>query len=102
MNTPEQVAQNVLDAHAIKPHWNRSGEQVAGLIAEAVAADRAARIAEIDSDWQDDIANIGVTDYVEVKWAVWGQNGRKSYASDMVLSAEQAVGMFTGIGEATL
>lgn len=43
MRTAKQVAQNTLDAHAIKPHWQRSGTQVAELIAEAIEADRAQR-----------------------------------------------------------
>ncbi|MGO1566436.1 MAG: hypothetical protein ACTHXC_00300 [Brachybacterium sp.] len=34
--TPEEIAQAVLDEHAIKPHWNRSGEQIFDLLAEAV------------------------------------------------------------------
>ncbi|WP_406245864.1 hypothetical protein ACI7YT_12550 [Microbacterium sp. M] len=38
--SPEQIAQSVLDAHAIRPDWKRSGEQIAGLLAEAVRAAR--------------------------------------------------------------
>ncbi|MDY0829119.1 hypothetical protein SK224_08255 [Microbacterium sp. BG28] len=38
--TPEEVAAATLKAHAIQPHWNRTGDQVAGLIAEAVRMDR--------------------------------------------------------------
>ncbi|GAB2699160.1 hypothetical protein BKA24_001760 [Microbacterium marinum] len=38
--TPEQIAAAVLAAHAIQPHWNRNGEQVAALLAEAVEAAR--------------------------------------------------------------
>ena len=41
--TPEQIAQATLDNHAIKPHWNRNGKQIAELIAEAIEADRAQR-----------------------------------------------------------
>lgn len=38
--TPEQIAAAVLDAHAIQPGFNRTGEQVAALIAEAVRVAR--------------------------------------------------------------
>lgn len=34
------IAQQVLDNHAIKPHWVRSGEQMLKLLAEAVSLDR--------------------------------------------------------------
>jgi hypothetical protein len=34
--TPEQVAEKVLEAHAIRPDWVRTGAQVAELLAEAV------------------------------------------------------------------
>ena len=36
----EEIARRVLDEHCIKPDWQRSGEQIAGLIAEAVAIAR--------------------------------------------------------------
>lgn len=38
--TPETIAQQVLDNHAIKPHWVRSGEQMLKLLAEAVRLGR--------------------------------------------------------------
>ncbi len=34
--SPEQIAQQVLANHAIQPHWVRTGEQIAILLAEAV------------------------------------------------------------------
>lgn len=34
---PVAIAQQVLDAHAIRPHWRRSGEQIIPLIAEGIA-----------------------------------------------------------------
>lgn len=43
IKTPEQIAQTTLDAHAIRPDWRRSGEQILGLITEAIEADRAQR-----------------------------------------------------------
>lgn len=46
--TPAEIAQATLDAHAIKPHWRRDGEQIAALIAEAIEADRAQRSANAD------------------------------------------------------
>lgn len=43
MKTPAEIAANVLDSHAIKPDWRRSGEQIAALIVEAINADRIER-----------------------------------------------------------
>lgn len=43
VRTPEQVAQDTLDAHSILPHWRRNGEQIAALIVEAIENDRATR-----------------------------------------------------------
>lgn len=39
--TPEEIATEVLAAHEIKPHWQRSGEQIHALIVEAIRDDRA-------------------------------------------------------------
>lgn len=41
--TAEQIAADVLAEHAIKPEWVRNGEQIAGLLAEAVRAARGER-----------------------------------------------------------
>lgn len=38
--TPAGIAAHILDGHAIRPHWNRNGDQVAALIAEAIEYDR--------------------------------------------------------------
>jgi hypothetical protein len=35
MNTPAQIAQQVLDNHAIQPGWKRSTEQITPLLVEA-------------------------------------------------------------------
>lgn len=43
MKTPEKIAQETLDVHAILPHWRRDGEQIKALITEAIEADRAQR-----------------------------------------------------------
>lgn len=37
---PEAVARIVLDNHAIRPDWKRTGEQMISLIAEAIRLDR--------------------------------------------------------------
>lgn len=37
---PEDIAQRVLDLHAIQPQFMRSGKQIAALIADAVRLDR--------------------------------------------------------------
>lgn len=34
--TAEEIARRVLDNHAIRDDWRRTGEQIAGLLAEAV------------------------------------------------------------------
>lgn len=43
IKTPAEIAETVLDEHAIQPHWNRSGAQIALLIEEAIEADRKQR-----------------------------------------------------------
>lgn len=100
MKTSEQIADDVLADHAIKPHWQRSGEQIAALLAEAVEADRAQR-AVIDPDWVDDQANVRDSDHVTVGYCAWDERGRVLASSDMTLTPAQAVGMFQGIGEAS-
>lgn len=45
--TPAEIAAATLDAHAIKPNWNRTGAHIAELIAEAVEADRAQRFGQV-------------------------------------------------------
>lgn len=37
---PEDLAERVLANHAIQPHWNRTGAQVAALLTEAIRAAR--------------------------------------------------------------
>lgn len=39
--TPASVATDVLNAHAIRSHWQRSGAQIHDLIVEAIEKDRA-------------------------------------------------------------
>lgn len=34
-DSADKIAANVLAAHAIQPHWVRTGEQIAALLAEA-------------------------------------------------------------------
>lgn len=43
IKTPAEIAETVLDEHAIKSHWQRSGTQIALLIEEAIEADRKQR-----------------------------------------------------------
>lgn len=43
MKTPQHIAQATLDDLAIKPHWNRNGEQMLKIIQHAIEADRAQR-----------------------------------------------------------
>lgn len=43
IKTPAEIAETVLDEHAIQSHWNRSGAQIALLIEEAIEADRKQR-----------------------------------------------------------
>jgi hypothetical protein len=38
--TPGEIADAVLENHEIKPHWNRTGEQIAALLVEAVKMER--------------------------------------------------------------
>lgn len=38
--TAEQIAEQVLGRHAIQPHWLRNGNQISGLLAEAVRTAR--------------------------------------------------------------
>lgn len=48
MQTPEEVAAEVLDDHAIQPHFRRDRAQVALLIEEAIERDRSRRtVAEL-------------------------------------------------------
>lgn len=42
---PTAIAWNVLDNHAIRPHWRRSGEQLLPLIAEGIALVTGAQVA---------------------------------------------------------
>lgn len=43
IKTPAEIAETVLDEHAIKSHWQRSGTQIGLLIEEAIEADRKQR-----------------------------------------------------------
>jgi hypothetical protein len=45
--TAQQIAADTLAAHAIRPDWRRTGEQIAPLIAEGIEADRAQQAAEL-------------------------------------------------------
>lgn len=46
--TPQERAQATLNAHAIRDHWRRTGEQIRDLIAEAVEQDRVDRMQGVD------------------------------------------------------
>lgn len=105
LKTPEQVAADriaQLDISdsltgALQSGWF-DGNDVERWIAEAIKTDRAQR-AEIHQDWRDDQENVRDAGSVEVTWYVHDANGRMTFQSDMTLTAEQAVGMFQGIGE---
>lgn len=60
-----------------------------------------ATVPHIEPDWLDDMADMTQTDHVEVRWTARDERGRILFNSDTVLSADQAVGMFRGIGEAS-
>lgn len=55
----------------------------------------------VNEDFRDDMGDMALADHVEVRWTARDERGRVLFNSDDVLSAEQAVGMFRGIGEVT-
>lgn len=55
----------------------------------------------IEPEWLDDAGDMTQAEHVDVAWTARDERGRVVFKSDVVLSSEQAVGMFRGIGEAS-
>ena len=99
IKTPKQIARETVERIASIHATALSGENAATIAAAAIKADRAQRT-QIHPDWRDDQENVRDAAHVDVAWTAYDAQGRSFFASDMSLTATQAVGMFQGIGEA--
>ena len=99
MKTPMETARYTF----AKMHSRTAKEcenEILYMIESAIESDRAQR-AEISADWRDDQESVRYADHVSVSWTAHDARGRNIFQSDIVITSEQAVGMFQGIGEAS-
>lgn len=98
IKTPAQIADE------IAADWTEDGitrDADHRLAIAAIEADRAQRV-EIHQDWRDDQENVRGAEVIEVEVRVFGEDRTAFFITDFELTEAQAVGMFQGIGEASL
>lgn len=103
MKTPEQIAERfanglVGDNTTATVQRSMLVETIANAVKEVQHEPQFKPEGEPD-DWRDDAENIGDADHVEVGWEVRDEGGRCMFATNFILTAEQARGVLAYLSE---